>query len=1105
MIGSPRIRSLLVCGAALALSAGWNGIARPDLAAQSSTADYSLDPALVTAFKWRSVGPDRGGRSIAVSGVKGRPREAYFGAVGGGLWKTTDGGAKWAPVTDGQLTSSSVGAVAVSESNPDIVYIGMGEACIRGNIMAGDGVYKSTDAGKTWTNVGLKDTDAISKIRIHPTNPDIVFVADFGRYGKDSDERGVFKTTDGGKTWKKVLFRNGKTGAIDVAIDRKNPSVMYAALWEAFRIEYQMSSGGPGSGLFKSTDGGETWKEITRNPGLPAGVIGKIGIALTAADSNRVYALVENESGGLLVSDDAGATWKMMNTGRNIRQRAFYYTHVFADHQNKDIVYALNTSAFRSVDGGKTFQNMGQGTHGDHHDIWIDPDDPQHLVLGNDGGGTVTFNVAAGQQRTWSGQEFPTEQFYHVITTKHVPYHLCGAQQDNSTMCVPSTNGMAGRGGQRRVDPFYEVGGNEDGYIAPDPKDTDVFFSGANNGSFITRMNRRTGELREVNPYPRFFSGENSASVVERWQWTFPIIFSPVDPNILYTSSQHVWKTTNQGQTWEKISDDLTRHDPKTMQDSGGPITHDMNSPEIYATVFALAPGKTDVNIIWAGSDDGLVHMTRDGGRNWTNITPKDMPDFGRVSQIDASSSDPGTAYIAVKKPLLEDFSPYLFRTHDFGRTWTKIVTGIPANDYTHVVREDPVRKGLLYAGTQHGFYVSLDDGDHWQPLKNGLPDTPVHDIWMEASDVAIATHGRGFYILDDIAPLRQYGTPIASATTAYLFKPADATRSAYPAKITYWLKTPPQKMTLDILDAGGQVVRTFNGAPPNEGRGRSGGPGGPGGAGRSGATMPGATVPGAAAPGAAVQGAGTAGAGAQGAPADAEQPQSDDEEGGGRGRIPTAPMAIGVQHFTWDLQYAPVTPFQGMVLWGATTNGPLALPGTYQARLTVDGQVFTQPITVKKHPLYTISDADMKAQFDLASRIRDKVNEANDAIIQIRRIKTQLKDRTDKNNSADAKAIAEQFTKELSAVEEDVYQVRNQSNQDPLNFPIKTNNRLASLLRVVNTGEGRPIGNAEPIFEDLQKELKAETDRLQRAISTYLPRFNTLAQRIGMEPISEK
>jgi photosystem II stability/assembly factor-like uncharacterized protein len=1082
MIGFSRIRSFVVFAGVLAVSAGWTFSSRPELAAQSAP-DGTLDPALVSAFKWRSIGPDRGGRSIAVSGVKGRSKEAYFGAVGGGLWKTTDGGAKWAPVTDGLITSSSVGAVAVSESSPDIVYIGMGEACIRGNIMAGDGVYKSTDAGKSWTNVGFRDSDAISKIRIHPTNPDIVFVADFGRYGKDSDERGVFKSADGGKSWKKVLFRNAKTGAVDVAIDRKNPSVMYAALWEAYRLEYQMSSGGPGSGFFKSTDGGETWREITRNPGLPPGLIGKIGIALTAADSNRVYALVENEKGGLYSSDDAGATWKIVNEGRNIRQRAFYYTHVFADHNNKDIVYALNTSAFRSTDAGKTFSNMGNGTHGDHHDLWIDPDDPKHVVLGNDGGGTVTFNVDAGRERSWSGQEFPTEQFYHVITTRHVPYHVCGAQQDNSTLCVPSNNGLTGRGGQRQVEPFYPVGGNEDGYIAPDPKDTNVFFSGSNNGSFITRLNRRTGELREVNPYPRFFSGENSASVVERWQWTFPIIFSPVDPNILYTSSQHVWKTTNQGQTWEKISGDLTRHDPKTMQDSGGPITHDMNSPEIYATVFSLAPGKTDVNIIWAGSDDGLVHLTRDAGKTWTNITPKDMPDLGRVSQIDASSLDAGTAYIAVKKPLLEDFSPYLFRTHDFGRTWTKIVTGLPANDYTHVVREDPTRRGLLYAGTQHGFYLSLDDGDHWQPLKNGLPDTPVHDIWVEASDVAIATHGRGFYILDDVAPLRQYGAPVTTSTAAYLFKPSDATRSAYPAKITYWLKKPAQKATLEILDNAGQVIRTFNGAPPAaEGRGGRG----------RGAEAPGA---------AGAQAAGSA------APAPNADPPADEEEGGGRGRggPPTISMAAGVQRFTWDLQYAPVTPFQGMVLWGATTNGPLALPGNYQARLTVDGQAFTQPITVKKHPLYTISDEDMRAQFELASRIRDKVNEANDAIIQIRRIKTQLKDRTDKTNSADAKAIAEQFTKELTAVEEDVYQVRNQSNQDPLNFPIKTNNRLASLLRVVGTGEGRPIGNAEPIFEDLQKELKAETDRLQKALGTYLPKFNDLAKRIGMEPISEK
>jgi photosystem II stability/assembly factor-like uncharacterized protein len=1104
MIRVIEYRSFLACAALLVLSAGWQIGARPALSAQQqAAAPETLDQAILAAFKWRSIGPDRGGRSIAVSGVKGQPRVAYFGAVGGGLWKTTDGGMKWAPVTDGQINSSSVGAVAVAESRPDVVFIGMGESCIRGNIMPGDGVYRSTDAGKTWAHVGFANSDAIAKIRIHPANADIVFVADFGRYGEPSDERGVYKSADGGRTWQRKLFRDNKTGAVDIQIDRRNPNVMFAAMWEAYRVEYQMSSGGPGSGLFKSTDGGETWREITRNPGLPQGLVGKITIGISGADSNRVYALIENENGGLFSSDDAGATWKLVNAGRNIRQRAFYYTHVFADPNNKDTVYALNTSAFRSVDGGKTFAQIGQGTHGDHHDLWIDPDDSSHVVIGNDGGGAITYDIAA-RPVTWTRQDYPTEQFYHVITTRHAPYHVCGAQQDNSTLCVPSTNGLPGRGGGGGggggQQPFYPVGGNEDGYIAPDPKNLDVFFSGSNNGSFITRLDRRTGDLREVNPYPRFFSGENSASVVERWQWTFPIIFSPVDPNVLYTSSQHVWKTTNSGQTWEKISGDLTRHDPKTMQDSGGPITHDMNSPEIYATVFALGPGKTDVNVIWAGSDDGVVHLTRDGGKNWTDVTPKDMPEFGRVSIIDASAFDAGTAYMAVKRPLLEDFKPYLYRTHDFGRTWTKIVAGIPAGDYTHAIREDHAQRGLLYAGTQHGFSVSFDDGDHWQALKNGLPDTPVHDIWVEANDVAIATHGRGFYILDDVQPLRQFATA-PRTSEIYLFKPGDAVRNASPAKLTYWTKKAPQKLTLEILDASGQVIRTFAGAPPaarGAGAGRSDGAGGARGAGGAGG-----------AGGSDAGRAGQAGQAASTTTADAEQPPApaDDEEGGGRGRgaPPTAPMAAGVQRFTWDLQYAPVMQFPGMVLWGATTNGPLALPGAYQARLTVDGQTFTQPIAVRKHPLSTIGDADLRAQFELASRIRDKVNEANNAIVQIRRIKQQLADRVQKSNSADVKAIAEQFTKEMSAVEEDVYQVRNQSNQDPLNFPIKTNNRLASLLRVVETGEGRPIGNAEPIFNDLQAELKAETDRLQKVLGTFLPRFNQLAQRLGIEPISEK
>jgi photosystem II stability/assembly factor-like uncharacterized protein len=1009
----------------------------------------AIDPALLAAYKWRSIGPDRGGRSIAVSGAKGRPLEGYFGAVGGGLWKTTDGGSTWASVTDGQITSSSVGAVAVSESNPDVVYIGMGEACIRGNIMPGDGVYKSTDAGKTWSHLdGFRDTDAIAKIRVHPTNHDIVFVASFGRYGVPSGERGLFKSVDGGKAWKKVLYRDDRTGAVDVAIDRRNPSVMFAAMWEAYRVEYQMSSGGPGSGLFKSTDGGDTWTEITRAKGLPAGMVGKIGLAISGADSNRIYALVENENGGLYVSDDAGTSWTLMNAARSVRQRAFYYTHVAADPNNKDTVYLLNTSAFRSTDGGKTLANIGQGTHGDHHDVWIDPDNSEHVILGNDGGGAITYKVSAARP-SWSDQDFPTAQFYHVTTTAHLPFHVCGAQQDNSTLCVPSDRNVGG--GFGRIPPVepYQAGGGEPGYIAADPRDPDLFFAGANNGSFLTRLNRRTGEFKEVGAYPRFFSGEPSKDVKERWQWTYPIIFSFVDPNVIYASSQRVWKSTSGGDTWEAISGDLSRHDPKTMEESGGPITHDMNSPEIYGTVFSLAPGRKDIDLLWAGTDDGLIQLTRDGGKSWTNITPREMPDLGRVSQIDASPFDDGTAYVAVKKMLLGDVSPYVFKTGDFGKSWTKIVNGLAANDYVHVVRADTRRKGLLYAGTQHGAFVSFDDGGQWLKFANGLPDVPVTDLWVTENALAIATHGRSFYVMDNLETLRQFGE--APLTDVFLFKPATTVRGLNRAAIDYYLKAQPKSLTLEFLDARGQVVRSFTGQPPREGR-----------------------------------------------PAVTE----DDDD---FPRAPQGPvMAPGLNRFNWDLNSTGVVTFPGMVLWGATQNGPMVLPGAYQVKLTADGTTTTQPLSIVKHPLRNISEADLQYQWDLASRIRDKVNEANQSVIRIRRIKTDIAARI-KDAPKEVVAAGEQLAKALSAVEEEIYQVRNQSNQDPLNFPIKTNNRLASLLRVAVSGEGRPTGNVEPIFAELSAELDGHTGRLNKTVADQLPAFNRMLTRIRREPIADK
>jgi photosystem II stability/assembly factor-like uncharacterized protein len=1031
----------------------------------------SIDPLILNTFRWRSIGPDRGGRSIAISGVKGRPREGYFGAAGGGLWKTTDGGENWTPVTDGQIHSSSVGALAVSETNPDLVYIGMGESCIRGDIMEGDGIYRSIDAGKTWTHVAFPDARVISKIRIHPTNPDIVLVAAFGRLSIPSVERGIYKSTDGGKSWKRTLFKDDKTGGVDISIDRGNPNVVFAALWEAFRKEYTMSSGGPGSGLYKSTDGGDTWTEITRNPGLPKGVDGKIGVSV-GADSSRVYAIVENENGGLFVSDDAGATWKAANENRNIRQRAFYYTHVTADPKNRDIVYVQNVGTFKSTDGGKTLTSFAGG---DSHDLWIDPDDTNHILHASDSGGAVTF--AGGGQ--WSARDFPTGQFYHVATTKHVPYHVCGAQQDSSTICVPSNTNLGGaggrgggaagaRGGRGAAAPAtYGAGGAEPGYIAPDPKDPDVFFAGGNNGSFMTRINRRTGENREVGVYPRMFSGEPSSALVERVQWTYPILFSPVDPNVLYSATQHVWKTTNAGQDWQRISGDLTRHDPSTMGDSGGPITHDMNSPEVYATVFALGPGKTDVNVLWAGSDDGILSVTRDGGKSWMNVTPKEMPDFGRVSIIDASAFDAGTAYVAVKRPLLGDLAPYIFRTHDFGKSWKKIVSGIGPMEYVHAVREDPTRKGLLYAGTQNGFYVSYDDGDTWLSLSLNLPDTQISDIAVEANDIAISTHGRGFYILDHIGPLRQY-TPTLASSNAFLFKPEDAMRSAGGATVTYMLRQPAQSLTIDILDGKGQILRTFSGA--------------------SGAAR------GTGAPAAARGAAPDAAAGGQG-------------RGGRGGGVAMAAMTVGLNSVSWDLRYPNATSFPGMILWGGSVNGPAAAPGTYQVRMTVEGKPQAQPLVVKKHPLYTdVTDADLKEQFDLAIQIRDKVSEANNAVIQIRSIKTQVADRLSKAApDARLKAAGDALTKNLSAVEEEIYQVRNQSGQDPLNFPIKLNNRLASLLSMVTHGDGKPIGNALPVFRDLTGELKVQTDKLQLELTRDLAAFNAETKRMSLDPVSEK
>ena len=1038
--------------------AGIMDVGMADLGPLASTlhaqTPVTLDSAFLAGYSWRNLGPDRGGRSIAASGVRGRPREAYFGATGGGLWKTIDGGENWYPVTDFQISTASIGAVAVAETDPDLVFIGTGETCIRGNILPGDGVYRSRDGGETWEHIGFRESHGISKIRIHPTDPDIVYVASFGKYGVPSEERGVFRSTDGGDSWERVLFRDERTGAIDLAIDRNNPEVLYASLWEAFRKEYTMSSGGPGSGMFKSVDGGTTWSEMTRNPGMPPeGVVGRIGVAVSSANSSRVYALFEHDDGGLFRSDDGGDSWELINDERRIRQRAFYFTHVFADHHDEDVVYVQNTSFFRSTDGGATYEVINNGTHVDFHDFWIDPDDAAHVVVANDGGGAVSYTTGS----EWTDLEFSTAQFYHGVTTAHIPFHICGSQQDNSTLCLPSDwnagrfasalADTAGDSGARApaitagsMDVFYRAGGGEPGYIAPDPKDLDVFFSGTNNGRYIDKFNRRLGTSREVNPYPWFYSGEPALDMVERWQWTFPIIFSPIDPNVLYASSNRLWRTTDGGTNWDLLSPDLTRADPMTLGRSGGPITGDMNGPEVYATIFAVGPGKVDIDVIWTGSDDGLVHVTRDGGENWVNVTPADMPDFGRVSLIDASAFDAGRAYVSARRALLDDFTPYIWKTDDFGETWTRITGGIRDDAYVNSIREDPNRAGLLYAGTNHGVYISYDDGGSWQELNPDLPDIPITDVIPEHDELAMASHGRGFWILDNVAPLRQI-QPGMTERDLVLFEPAAAYRSANGVVLSWWLRDEPEDATLEIMNGSGEVVRTF--APAVEGEERD------------------------------------------------------------RWAGPALPMEAGLNRLRWDLRTDPPATFPGMILWGVRTMAPTVPPGTYTARLTADGRSETTEVEVRRHPWITdVTEEDLVAQYEFGVQIRDRVHEANSAVIAIRNVKTQLDERLEASDDERLAEAGEGLEESASAVEADIYQVRNQSNQDPLNFPIRVNNRLANLLSMSEQGDGRPGSGMYAVYEIMVERLEGHLTRLQAVWENELAEVNAELRRLGMDEI---
>src|SRR3989440_904872 len=869
----------------------------------AALAASQVDPQLFSGMKWRQVGPFRGGRVVAVSGVPGDPATWYFGAVAGGVWKSTNAGSTWQPVFDEQKIAS-IGAIAVADSDHNIIYVGPGEACPRGNISYGDGVYKSLDAGRTWQHLGLRDSRHIGAIVIDPRNPDVVFVAALGHAFGPNDERGIFRTGDGGKTWQRVLFRDRDSGGIAVVLDPRNPNTLFAWLWQMRGEPWGFSSGGAGSGLDRSTDGCFTWK-LLEHHGLPDGPLGRIGMSVSGADSNRVYAAIEAKEGGVFRSDDGGESWMRVNSDHRFRQRAWYYSHIFADPVAPDTVYVLNTGAFRSTNGGKDFELL-PAPHGDHHALWIDPRDPKRLINGNDGGASISVDGG----RTWPQQDNQSPaQFYHVAVDNHWPYRLYGAQQDNSTIAIASRTdtGVIGR------EDWYPVGGGESGYIAPDPHDPDIVYANADSGQ-MTRYDHRTENLRDVSMYPLDVSGNGAAQLEYRIQWTEPVLVSPHDSNVLYTAAQFVLKSADQGRSWRRISADLTRNDKSKQQPSGGPITLDITSVEYYDTVFALAESPLQKGLLWAGTDDGLIHLTRNDGGTWENVTPKDMPPWSMVSIIDPSPHDAASAFAAIDRHKLDDFKPLIYKTHDGGKTWARIVTGIPDGAYVRSVREDPKKKGLLYAGTELGVYMSLDDGGHWQPLQLNLPVTPIHDLLVKDDDLVAATHGRSFWILDDVTPLRQIGGA-APAPEVRLYRPEPAYRLHFPidvnrrrpvgdnppngALIDYYLKTRPkadEEIKLEILDAQGRVLRKFS----NHKKEKFEQP----------AEWP-----------------------------DRETP------------VELLPDAAGMNRFAWDLRIEDPVQIPGAFYADDGPRGPVVSPGSYQARLTTRRGAQSVPLEVVLDP----------------------------------------------------------------------------------------------------------------------------------------------------------
>ena len=1053
----------------------------PALAAEKTGPGYdgevapaATDPATPTgaatlfgAMKWRQIGPFRGGRVVAVSGVPGDPETWYFGGVAGGVWKSTDAGNTWRPVFD-QQKAASIGAIAVADSDHNIIYVGTGEACPRGNITYGDGVYKSTDAGKTWQHMGLTDTRHIGAIIVDPHNPDIVFVAALGHAFGPNEERGIFRSGDGGRSWQRVLFKNRDTGGIDVVFDPKNASRLFASLWQVRRSPWGFASGGPGSGLYRSDDGGLSWKPLGAH-GLPEGTLGRIGVAVSGASSERVYASIEAKEGGIFRSDDGGASWTRINSDHRFRQRAWYYSHIFADPVALDTVYVLNTGVFRSTDGGKNFELL-PAPHGDHHALWIDPSAPQRLINGNDGGTTLS----ADGGKSWTRQENqPTAQFYHVAVDNHWPYRVYGAQQDNTTIAIASRddNGVIGR------EDWYSVGGGESGYIAPDPRDSEIVYANAESGQ-ISRYDHRTENLRDVSVFPLDVSGNGAAQLQYRFQWTEPLLVSPHDSNVLYTAAQFVLKSTDQGRSWKRISADLTRNDKSKQQPSGGPITLDITSVEYYDTVFALAESPLQKGLLWAGTDDGLIHLTRDDGQSWKNVTPKDMPAWSMVSLIDPSPHDPASAFVAIDRHKLDDFKPLIYRTHDGGNTWTRIVTGIPDGSYVRAVREDPRKKGLLYAGTETGVFVSFNDGEQWQPLQLNLPTTPIHDLVVKDDDLIVATHGRSFWILDDVTPLRQID-PASGLPDVRLYRPEPAYRLHFPqevnrrgpvgenppngAIIDYFLKNKPaadEEITLEILDTQGTVLRRFSNHQKNK----------------------------------------------------FEQPVEWPDR---QKPAKLLPDAAGMNRFAWDLRVEDPIEIPGAFYADEGPKGPIVNPGSYTLRLTTRGGQQTAALEVLLDPrlAQTTNAAELSAHWDLVTRTAADIASLHAAVNQIRSIREHLnevtpsaEDKTSgKSGSANAalKRSAAAFEKKVRPIEEQLLQVNMKASEDNLRYPNRLNEQYDTFLATIDADDVRPTDSEQQVYAELHRRLTEELTHWKTVTETDLPALNGAMQRAGFDRLT--